>query len=79
MFRLQDHCELREEEMKEKTKGGRLTLFTHGASSPSRTLAAELSTVGLAGTAVQAGMRAAGNLRSVVGLAVAVGYGASEG
>lgn len=79
MFLLQDHCELWEEKMKEKNKGGRLTLFAHGASSTSRTLAAELSAVGLAGPAVQAGMRAAGNLQSVVGLSAAVGYGADRG
>lgn len=79
MFLLQDDCELWEQKMKEQNKDGQLTLFAHGASSPSRTLAAELSTLGLAGTAVQAGMRAAGILRSVVGLGADVGYGAGRG
>lgn len=78
-FLLQDYCELRDEKMKEKNKDSQLTLFAHGASSPSRTFAAELSTLVLAGTAVQAGMRAAGILRFVVGLGAAVGYGAGQG
>lgn len=79
MFLLQDYCELWDQKMKEQNKDGQLTLFAHGASSPSRTLAAELSTLGLAGTAVQAGMRAAGILRSVVRLGADVGYGAGRG
>lgn len=79
MFLLQDYYELQEEKMKEKNKDSQLTLFAHGASPPSRTLAAELSTLVLAGTAVQAGMRAAGILRSVVRLGANVGYGAGRG
>lgn len=56
----------------------RLTLFTHGTSSPSWTLAAELSTLVLAGAAVEAGVRAAGIPRPVVSLGAGVGHGAGR-
>lgn len=59
--------------MKEQNKDGQLTLFAHGASSPGGTLAAELSALVFTGTAVQAGMRAAGILRSVAGQGADVG------
>lgn len=65
--------------MKVKNKDSQLTLFAHCASSPSRTFAAELSTLILAGTAVQAGMRAAGILHFVVRLGAAMGYRAGQG
>lgn len=65
--------------MKEKNKDTQLTLFADGASSPSRTLAAELSTLVFAGPTVQAGMQAAGILPSVVRLCADVGYSAGRG
>lgn len=78
MFQLRDCYETLDPEDERENKHGRLTLFAHGASSPSGTLAAELSTLVLAGAAVEARMRAAGIPRPVVGMGTAVGHGAGR-
>lgn len=61
--------------MRNTGEDNQLTLLTHGASPPSRALAAEVVAVILAGAPVKAGVGAAGLLGLVVKLAPDAGCG----